>query len=158
MYKLLKLNQVLTKSKRINQSHLMKSVSPDHNLQDLEQQGPAGESKSYLRVKASSKIGQSWTLVEDKTLYYHPLHCLVVTIAATVGGILGSRANKEDPSNVSSTSNSSAAAVENSNCAAGNTFCTCLSSYAATCASRKCCSGVCAVTTSAGFGAYGLCL
>jgi len=44
-------------------------------------------------------------------------------------------------------------------CNAVNTFCTCLSSYAVTCASSKCCSGVCVVTTSTGtgFGAYGLC-
>ena len=136
----------------------MKSVSPDPNLQDLEQQGPAGESKSCTLgegIQQQEKVNHvPWW--KTKRFIIILFIVIIIAIAATVGGILGSRANKEDPSNVSSTSNSTS--VENSNCAAGNTFCTCLSSYAATCASRKCCSGVCAVTTSAGFGAYGLCL
>ena len=137
----------------------MKSVSPDPNLQDLEQQGPAGESKSYNVPGANIQQQEQVNPVpwwKTKRFFIILFILIVIAIAATVGGILGSRANKEDPS---STSTSNSTSVEKrANCADTNTFCTCLSSYAATCTSRKCCSGVCAVTTSAGYGAYGLCL
>ena len=130
----------------------MKSVSPDPNLQDLEQQGSAGESKSYTVPEQVNPV--PWW--KTKRFIIILFIVIIIAIAATVGGILGSRANKEDPS---STSTSNSTSVEKrANCADTNTFCTCLSSYAATCTSRKCCSGVCAVTTSAGYGAYGLCL
>eukprot|EP00956_Cyclotella_meneghiniana_P029178 scaffold69994_cov66-Cyclotella_meneghiniana.AAC.1 len=101
----------------------MKSVSPDPNLEDLEQQGPAaGKSKSYTVPVEDTKQQEQvdpcpWW--KTKRFIIILFIVLVVGIAATVGGILGSRANKEDHSDNLSTSNSSQSA-ENSNCNAVN--------------------------------------